>query len=281
MRPRTVKQAGFTLVEMIVAMVVMAIVAATVAIFVRIPADNYRDAVARSALVDQADHALRLLARDVRLALPNSVRLNGSTTVTLLQTKTAGRYLDDSDGHASLQHLDFLNSATTSFTVIGDLPTGRQAISNGDYLVVNNLGTNVLPGDAYQTNGYNRAVITGTGSTAVAGTYTISLSSNPFASQVPPIPSPGSRFHVVSGQVSYSCTPGANGTGTLYRYSGTTINAAAPTGGTGALLASNVVSCTFTYTALNERMAMLSLSLTLQSADTPEGPITLNHQVHF
>ena len=267
--------------EVIVALVVVGVIGGMMTVFFRAPLQNYTSALRRAELVDIADHALRMMARDIRLALPNSVAVYNNNTLQLLQTKTAGRYLSEADGHANLEPLDFLRTSATTFTAIGDVPSGRQAIANGDYLVVNNLGASVLPGDAYQAAGYNRAVITGTGTTSVAHTYTISLASNPFAQQDPPIPSPGSRFHVVSGPVAYQCIGGANGTGTLRRYSAYGIVSGQPALSGGALLANNITSCTFTYGTVNARLSMVSLSLTIASPDLSTEPVTLTHQVHF
>lgn len=273
---------GFTLVEAVVAMVVLGIVAASLAVFITMPATSYRAAVVRAGLIDTADHALRMMARDIQLALPNSVRVSG-TTIELLQTRTGGRYLSSNDAATSLLPLDFLNGSTT-LTVLGDLPAGRQQIQTGsDYFVVNNLGPGITPGDAYDgTDGKNRALVTGTGSTAVTDTYTLTLQTNPFSQQVPPIPSPGSRFHIVSGPVSYQCINGANGTGTLKRHSGYAISKDQPTSFvSGALLANQVVSCTFTYSSVNARMASINMTLVMQSPEMPSEQVTLSHMVHF
>lgn len=275
-------QRGFTLIEAVVAMVVLGIVASSIAVFITMPANSYRSAVVRAGLLDTADHALRLMARDIQLALPNSVRVSG-TTIELLQTRTGGRYLSSNDAATSLLPLDFLNGSTT-VTVLGDLPSGRQQIqANSDYFVVNNLGPGVTPGDAYDgTDGKNRALVTGTGTTAVTNTYTLTLSTNPFSQQVPPIPSPGSRFHIVTGPVSYQCINGANGTGTLKRHSGYLIAKNQPTSFTsGQLLANQIVSCSFTYSNVNARMASINMTLVMQSSEMPSEQITLSHMVHF
>ena len=67
-------QGGFTLLEAVVVIVITGIVSAMVAVFIRAPVEGYIDSVARAELTDAADTALRRLTREVRTALPNSLR---------------------------------------------------------------------------------------------------------------------------------------------------------------------------------------------------------------
>ena len=66
---------GFTLMEMVVVIAIAGVVAAGVALFIRLPVQGAMDTVRRAEYSDIADTALRRLARDVRRALPNSVRV--------------------------------------------------------------------------------------------------------------------------------------------------------------------------------------------------------------
>jgi MSHA biogenesis protein MshO len=276
-------QAGFTMVEAVVAMVLIGIVAGVVAVFIRIPMVGYSDSLARAEVADVADNALRQVARDVRLALPNSVRVSGNF-VEMLQTRTGGRYLSVDDGDSVNPELDFVRAGQLTFTAIGDLPTGRQAIRTTDRVVVNNLGSGFVPGDAYDlTNGRNSAAITSVGAQN-GGIYTITMASNPFAGQDPSLPSPSSRFHIVTGPVTYQCITSTDGTGSLRRHSGYTLAAAQPTSfaDAGALVANNVVDCGFTYVALNARAALLVMNLSLRvPGSSDDQPVALVHQVHF
>ena len=89
---------GFTLVEMIVVITITGILAAAVAVFIRRPVESYVDAARRAELTDIADGALRRITRDVRMALPNSVRITSAGNVTYLeylQTSGGGRYRAD------------------------------------------------------------------------------------------------------------------------------------------------------------------------------------------
>ena len=77
MRPTsrfTFKTAGFTLVEMVVVIAIVGILAAAATQLIRNPAQSFIDSENRANLTDRADTALRRMARDIRNALPNSVR---------------------------------------------------------------------------------------------------------------------------------------------------------------------------------------------------------------
>ena len=70
---------GFTLVEMIAVIVITAILASSVAIFLQWPVQEYVDSARRAGLNYTADAAFREMARHVRTAAPNTVRIWGAT----------------------------------------------------------------------------------------------------------------------------------------------------------------------------------------------------------
>lgn len=257
------RQAGFTLIEMVMVIAITGILAAIVAVFIRAPVQGYFDSVSRAELTDAADTALRRMSRDLRLALPNSIRVNGAGTfVEFLLTESGGRYLDEEDDPAG-NFLSFDDGADTSFTVIGPAPQ----IAANSQLVVYNLGPGMAPADAY--TGGNRATVSG-----VAGN-TITLASNPFAAQTPSMRSPGRRFQIVTTPVTYGCVGGQ-----LLRYWDYPIAAAqaAPPAGTAAMLADGMTGCVFNYnSAANVRSGLLGLSLTLIRNNES---VTLFQQVH-
>lgn len=243
--------AGVTLVELIVVIAITSIVAAAVALFIRRPVEGYADAARRAALTDEADTALRRMTRDLRLALPNSVRVDGSGKfVEYIETTGGGRYRADVAGSGPPGDILDFTAADTAFDVLGPPPT----LVAGNQIVVYNLYNSGAVSNAY--SGDNRTAF----SSLAAPTITM-------ASKLFPEPSPAKRFHVVSGPVTYGCV------GTqLIRYSGYSYNepqVAPPTGGVAAVLANNVdfAACQFVYTpgALTERIATVSIVLQINS----------------
>jgi MSHA biogenesis protein MshO len=279
-------QRGFTLVEAIIAIVIIGVLGAMVAVFIRLPVQGYADSVLRAELTDTADLALRRMARDLRLALPNSIRVNPTQdAIEFLITKDGGRYLAADDGVATLPVLDFLDPAQSnpSFTVVGAMPS--RIVAGQDYLVVNNLGPGFEPANAYALTQAQRNIARIVG----VGANTISLDANPFGAQSPPLPSANQRFYIVGGPVTYACGLGGDGTRSLTRQSGYPIALAQldnpvavnGSGGERHLLAARVASCTFEYgTMANQRSALIILTLALQPRESGAATVRLVHQIH-
>lgn len=263
---------GFTLVEAVIVVGITGILAAIVAVFIVRPVEGYVDAARRAEMTDTADTALRRIARDLRLALPNSVRTSGNQALEFLLTRTGGRYRAAPPDSGAFDILDFNDPDDDSFDVLGPAMTFEATTpTNQNEIVIYNLG---IPGaDAYEgntTSVHNRRAYAGpTGSVS-----TIQITS----SSVFPADSPSHRFQVVETPVSYICNLTD---GTLTRYWGYTIvgtQPVPPTASSSALLARNVSACVFTYapgfTASNG-LVTLRLSIT-EAGET----VTLYHEVH-
>jgi MSHA biogenesis protein MshO len=300
---------GITLVELVVVLGVLGIIAAAAAIALRDPLRGYVDSTRRAQLTDIADTALRRVARDIRLALPNSVRVTtvGSTAyVELLLTKTGGRYRAQVTDTGAGDVLDFAAaqpSADNQFDTLGPMSAlAGQDIATNDILVVHNLfsAPTVATANAYTYNQAaksctsatqtsstcNTARVTGTGAGALAGETRINFDRRQF-----PLSSPGNRFHVVSGPVTYVCNTNGgaldangNGTGTLTRVSGYTINLTQPTGAfpgapVTSLLAQNVTDCQITYDplVLTQSLGLVSMRLELTRGNEK---VRLYHEIH-
>lgn len=277
--PRTLR--GFTLIELIMVIVITGIIAAVVSVFIRSPVQGYVDLSRRAELVDAAESALRLMARDIRRALPNSIRISGATAIEMINTVEGVRYRHDPPG-TPLQRLDF-DTADQSFNAIGTFSTiTKPFASTGQRLVIYNLGG--AGADAYDAT---------TGVITPAGvTFTIHADPAPpggsgaedqiflSAGHQFPFQSPRQRLFLVDGPISYICN---TGTGFLNRYTGYGLAIAQPVppggaGVTGIPLTRHVSACTFTYSAgTATRAGLVTLELTL--TDSGES-VRLLHQVH-
>jgi MSHA biogenesis protein MshO len=291
------RQRGFTLVEAVVVIVVLGVLSTVVAVFIRAPVQAYADAVGRAEVTDQADLALRRMARDIRLALPNSVRVTPDhTAIEFLQTKTGARYLSAEDGVDGAKVLDFQDSSKTDFIALRDMASLTPRAAVGDLVVVYNLGPGLAPADAYQylKSGCvdcNVAAITAISQQLLPAIDSsnplplISLDRNPFARQSVPMPSPTQRFQVVSGPVSFYCGAQADGTLALWRAWGYDISAnqnVPPINAKTALLARRLSRCDiFEYsTAATQRSGLVILNLELKARSASDPAIRLVHQVH-
>jgi MSHA biogenesis protein MshO len=274
---------GITLIEMVVVIILTGILGAVIVQFVE-PVRAYVDSTRRAALTDAADTALRRIGRDLRMALPNSVRVStaaGVTYIEFLLVRVGGRYRSDAVGGsgacaAAGDALTF-GAADTCLTTIGNVPNISQ-VTTSDFLVVFNLQPGTSNADAYQFSGTggNKSLIAAAPVTS-AGSEKITFASNTFTYE-----SPGKRFFIIQGPVTYACDTGAQ---TLKRYSGYTIAAAQPQPPAVApvLLANGVTSCSITYDAnANTQgggLVTMSLQLTAQISSSAE-TVTLYHAVH-
>lgn len=286
--------AGVTLIELAITIALVGILAALIVQFVA-PVRSYIDSSRRAALADTADTALRRIGRDVRLALPNSVRVttvSGVTYLEFLLVRTGGRYryeagtATDCGGTLAEDALTF-GAADTCFTTIGSIPNSTDVTPN-DFVVVYNLPTGTDKADAYQHktlgttpcgSACNKSQIEAPLPAAATGGDKITFATNTFTYE-----SPGRRFFIIEGPVTYACNPAA---GTLTRYSGYAIAAAQPTppGVASVLLASGVTApCTITYdanvAAQGAGLLTMSLRLSMQDSRGDTENVNLYHAVH-
>lgn len=262
-----VLQRGFTLIEMIVVIVITGIIAGIVAIFIQAPVQGYIDSSRRAELTDIADTALRRMARDVRLAVPNSVRTAAcpGPCFEFVLTKSGGRYRNDLPGNPLL-----FDGSDTTFDILHG-PDGTP-VAVGDYIVIGSA----------QSDG---SVVYGLSGLRAVSTYAdplVTLDSG----LVNALQMPTHRFDVVDSAVTYDCVDAGtdasgNGIGTLRRYSGywdftTDATVFTPPAG-GAVLADKVSACAISYDMTERRFSLLSVRLTLTEANES---VTLHHQMH-
>ena len=265
-------QRGFTLVELVVVISLFGILAAVGAALMSRPIVAFANAASSAQLSDAGSLALQRMADELRQALPNSVRVTTSGSdfyVEFLPLTGVGRYRAQvaATGTAG-DALDFADPADPSFDVLGPMPT----LGAASQMVINNLGT--PEGDAYSGN--NRR--SGLAYNASSGVLQFTVN-GAFPSE-----SPSARFGLVDPPVSFVCTGGAGGTGSLRRVSGYAIQASQPVsmvaaplvGANSVLLASGITSCAAAYDAALQNLGLVTLRLVMARGD---GVATMVQQI--
>lgn len=262
-------QAGFTLAELVVVIIVAGIIAATLTTFYRPAIDAWIGQRLRADMTEQASAALNAMRRDVRVAVPNSIRTPGTACFELVPTSAGGRFRKAADVNnvAGSMPLDLAAGTSTTFDVFTAFASTP---SSGDWVVVDNQN----PNDVY--SGANRVSLSAAPITTPTAQYRARVS----VSSALSLPGyDGGRFGVVPNAqqaVFYVCSnPGVangDGTGTLTRYSRYGFNAGYPggcgtPGGTAAVLATHVASCRFVYDpnqGATQQSGFVSMQLGLQ-----------------
>lgn len=287
---------GVTLIELAVALVVLAIVTALILYFVY-PVRQAIDVVARAELTDAADQALQRIGREVRIGLPNSVRVASGQFVEFVPVVTAGRYRAEGGGASSgvdcpataglgqpaSDQLSF-GVADTCFKSLGPLLDGA-AITTSDFVVLSNYGKDHAGQDVYEAGATNFRRVTS--STVEAGRQRLEIAPGTFDAALHD--SPGRRFYVGRGDgatllpVTFGCNAGS-----LVRWSGYAMTTGQPTsqpaGATEEILATGVAGCRFAYAdATAPQIGLLTLQLTLARARSDGGAetVSLYHSVHI
>lgn len=257
------RQGGFTLIEVVMVIVLIGILSSVLVVFIVTPFQAARDMQRRADLVDAADLALNRISREVRGALPNSVRVHGSGHIEFIGTVTGGRYrrLPEPGGAG-----DVLVPARSSgsFDVLGDLVDADRVIPRGAGFNCGAAGAHCLsvfntgqPGfNAYA--GDNLAAITAVSPASIS--YDRGVSGPAFAAH-----SPQQRFHVIDSVVSYVCDPDSR---QLRRHMGYGLSVSAPglPDNGGELVVGQVADCQFSYTpGTATRRGLVSLRLDLEA----------------
>ncbi|WP_222911386.1 PilW family protein [Pseudomonas sp. DNDY-54] len=277
---------GFTLVELVMVIALSGIVLVMITTVLQRPLESFFAQSRRSELVEQAAVALNRMARDIRLAVPNSVRQSDAHTLETLNILQAGRYVSNRTGGGGLRFstepsgCETTNGRCDGFQVLdSDLQ-----VEGARWLVVNNIGA--VSGHAPTPGGNvwayaNPGVITPTDTTFSATSsdnethISLSLPGGDFTFAYA---SPQRRFYLADQVVGYRCTPASEG-GQLLRYTTKTLSASVPSvAPVGSVpVASHVTACSFAYQPGNpQRPGLVTLSLTL--ARDGES-ITLQQQV--
>lgn len=174
------RQSGFTLVEMVMVIVLLGIIAVASSQFIRQGVGIYTDTVERDALQQMGRFAVERMTRELRNALPGSVRVSssgGTQCIEFMPITRASTYLQPA-----------ANTAMSSLNVVDF----SYVFAAGDLLAI----YPIAPNNVYSSPS---AIATLTGSSAVvANQQTLSFSSHTFPNE-----SPTRRFFIVTDPVSF------------------------------------------------------------------------------
>lgn len=200
------KVRGFTLVELVIVIVLLSIMSLVSVRFIANFAQGYVDTSRRQNMADVTQLAIERIGRELRNALPNSVRIRNDANASCIE------YLPVL-GASSYSDLP-VATAANSFSAV---PLGAGAIngwSAGDPLYA----------AVYPITGTNLYTLTGTSMLVQLGNAAQFISDQSSGAEITvamsgnhqfPTESPAARFYIVGSPVSYCLN---TGTGDLYRY---------------------------------------------------------------
>jgi len=287
---RATRQQGFTLVEVIVVTLILGIMASFLALVVIQPFRAADDITQRARLTDQLDLVMNQIQREVRTAVPNSVRVDSSdNAVEFVPTETGGRYRRLPAPGGSSNKLDRAKTSDT-FDVLGRVPdfseivTGSAGIGcadtpdpNEDCINIFNTGQTNF--DIYDSdnsgNPDNIAKITVTDPGDDQLTYDNGGANTPAFNAH----SPNQRFFIFDDVVSFVCDGG-----NLLRFATYGLQSNQPTSPsdfpdtTASLVVDDLSSCQFNYDAgAATRQGLLKVELELKRNNET---VELFHQIH-
>lgn len=166
---------GVTLIELVVVIAIVAIIGTALGGFIVPAMKSYEGQSRRAALVDAAESALRRMGRDMRISVPNSLRItNPDSTffaVEMIPTVDGGRYCSSGVANCSAASELLDITSDTQFDILGCFrnPTFVATLGSATSayrLVVNNTG------DAVYTATGTSAVLTPSTTTLTLTTVT-------------------------------------------------------------------------------------------------------------
>jgi len=287
------KQPGFSLLELILVIVLLGVLASGAGLLITKPIEAYNDQLRRQQLVDQGEMALRQIARDLRRALPNSIRVDGAGLALEMVNSVGGaRYRDEIGGNSFVGINDWLDFsiADQNFNLLGQ-PVGT--LTGNERLVIYNTAPSNFYSDVTANNDFG--IVTPELTTF---TVTVSSASDPAEDDEPRISlslpfqfsqqSPGQRIFFINGPISYICSTG-NRTLTRYdRYPYQNDTSQPTTDATfqtvsfasvqSGLVVSQLSACNFSYDpGSSQRGGIVTIQIEIENSGEK---ITLFHQVH-
>jgi MSHA biogenesis protein MshO len=258
--------------EMVIVIVILGIVGSGLANFIGLGAEVYVDAVGRERMISQTRFMMERLTREIREALPNSVRVSTISNITCIEFVP----IQASSSYVNVPVLP--ESATATIEVVQHAITGTTA----DKIVIYPLTLN----DVYGTN--SASATTGNifsmdaPPSAGTGVQNVTLDNSVrFDAD-----SPTQRYYLVSNAVAY-CADVSSGTssGQIKRYGSywppTSGQQVPPQNATGVLMAENIkiASTPFSYSSAT-LVSNAVVQFTFEIVRAGE-QIDFHHEVHL
>lgn len=267
------RYAAFTLVELMMVIAIAGTIAVMVGAVMSRPLQGFVDLNRRAELVDLAAGALNRMVRDIRMAVPNSVRVTGTGQLELLRSPVSGRYRANlNDG--ALSDPPVCSASPCAIQVLSPLSVQESnQIANMNWMVIYNIGGAGAGNGIWPPLDDTSSVITPKATFAYTGGI-LTLTDAAIAGFGFRYASPQHRFYLADAVVGYKCVNGRIvrkefsrlREATAYDYSDA------------ALLVNGVHSCTFRYQPGNAmRGGLVTIELVLEQAGER---ISLLQQVH-
>ena len=205
---------GFTLVELVTVIIVLGVVSVGISGFIRTGVDIYTDVTERDQLLGESRFVIERINRELRMAVPNSVRVAANTSGSIQCIEFV-----PSEWASFYTSLSVLPDTSTSATIVefANNPVGFE-LAAGDFGIV--YPTNNA--DVYDLAENKRKLITTCTDDGDAGAGDCSTADDSGGTAVLTVTaafkdhSPASRLFIARNAVSYC----ANSSGDVYRNQG-------------------------------------------------------------
>jgi MSHA biogenesis protein MshO len=267
------RQWAFTLVELVMVIALAGLIAVMISTVMSRPLQGFVDQSRRAELVDLASTALNRMTRDIRLAVPNSVRVAGSARLELLRSPGGGRYRASLSGGVR-QDPPACASDPCVIEALGPM-IGVDDWPGLNWMVIYNIGGAAIGDNSWPPLNGTLSVISPQVSISYAA-GNLSLSGGGIENFRFKYASPQHRFFLADKVVGYQCSGGR-----IVRAEFASLALPGAYDYSGATPVVDHVDCAssgFTYSpGTNTRSGLVTVRLTLsQDGET----ITLLQQVH-